>query len=202
MIKPQNVVILGCGTNVGKTIVSAIFTKGWNGIYWKPIHCGSDESDVGTVKRLVPNSESLPEVYSFREHGSAHYVSKLEGIIIDEKKLHFPKNTKPLVVESSGGIMHPLRKDLIQIDLISKWKVPTILVSHHYLGSINHTLLTIEAMKKRNIEILGVVFNGEPYPDAEEVILDHAKAPAIGHLLPEKTLDAHVISSYAKHWNL
>ncbi len=202
MIKPQNVVISGCGTNVGKTIVSAIFTKGWNAIYWKPVHCGSDESDTGTIKKLVPHSESISEIYSFKAHGAAHYASRLEGIKIDEKKLDIPKSAKLLVIESSGGLMHPFRKDLVQIDVISRWKVPAILVSQHYLGSINHTLLTIEAMKKRNIPILGIVFNGEPYLDAEEVILEHGEAPMIGRLLPEKEMNAEAIAKYAKQWEL
>lgn len=202
MLKPQNLVIVGCGTDCGKTIVSAIFTDAWKCHYWKPVHCGDNESDLDRVKSITATTQTIPGVYSFKHHASAHYAAKLEKQRIDETRLSLPKVEGTLIVESSGGLLHPFRHDLLQADVVKKWNSPVVLVSRHYLGSINHTLLTIEVLYNRGIRIAGVVFNGEPYPDAEEVILKHANAPLIGHLFPESDFNPSVLQKYAIAWNL
>lgn len=193
----NNIVVAGIGTGVGKTVVSAILTIALNGIYWKPIETG--EKDSKEMEKWLSPSSIFPPAYSFQAPLSLHHAAYLEGISLPDT-LSLPSVDRPLVIESAGGILSPLRVDLSTIDFLCQWKASWILVSKHYLGSINHTLLTIEALKKRSIPLLGIVFNGIPSPFTEEPILKNGEIPLIGHLLPEPELSFLTLQHYARLW--
>jgi dethiobiotin synthetase len=124
----------------------------------------------------------------------------LENISISLDEFKMPKTTRPLVIEGVGGILVPLTLNTLTIDLFQSWKCQWIIVSKHYLGSINHTLLTIESLKQRRIPLLGIIFNGEPNPDSEKAILTVSKLPCLGRLQPEKHLNFQTIQKYAAEW--
>ncbi len=196
------VVVAGIGTEVGKTITSAILTTLFRGDYWKPIQSGEKNPDLDVIAGLLSSSdhEIYPPAYSFKAPLSPHHAARLENIIIDPQKISPPLTNRPLIVEMSGGIFVPLNKDYLSIDLFQPWDAKWVIVSRHYLGSINHTLLTIEALKNRGVDILGIVFNGKPNPDSETAILKFAQIPLLGRLLPEKTINSLTIKRYTKKW--
>ena len=161
---PKDIFVTGIDTNVGKTVVSAILAQALHADYWKPIQSGTVEgTDADMAKNLISNPKSRihPEVYSLKEPAVPSHAAKLEGIEIDPAQIRIPHTPNRLIVEGAGGLMVHLRKDFMIIDLIRQLNIPVVLVSKNYLGSLNHTLLSIEAMQSRGIEILGIVYNGE-----------------------------------------
>jgi dethiobiotin synthetase len=198
----NKIIISGIGTEVGKTISSAIITTKVCGDYWKPIQSGSSDTEI--IKKLVDQSQHkiFQPVYHFKNPLSPHIAAKLENISIDLEKITPPKTDKTLVIEMAGGILVPLNYTYLTIDLFSLWNASWIIVSKNYLGSINHTLLTIEALQARKIPIKGLIFNGTPDLDSEKAILSISKIPMIGRLLFEKDLNQTVIKRYASKWQL
>ncbi|MBA3239229.1 MAG: dethiobiotin synthase [Parachlamydiaceae bacterium] len=198
------IIIAGTGPDVGKTVVSAILTTLLNGSYWKPIQCGrKEESDTATMHDLIDSYKHkiYPPKYSLDAPLSPHHAARLEGISIDASSIVPPETTSPLIVEGVGGIFVPLTTKILTIDLFSSWKdCLWILVSNHYIGSINHTLLTVEALKRRQVSIAGLIFNGKPNPDSEEAILDMTQLPLLERLLPEKYIALKTIKRYANQW--
>lgn len=162
MSKAQKYFIAGIGTEVGKTVVSSIFVQALGADYWKPVQTGAVEGrDVDTVSRLAPDAGQIhPESYLFQDPISPHAAAAKEHKAIQLSQCVMPFTVNHLIVEGAGGVMSPLNKGLLVMDLIIHLQLPVILVSRHYLGSINHTLLTVEALGRRNIEIRGIVFNG------------------------------------------
>jgi dethiobiotin synthetase len=197
----QRFFITGIGTGIGKTFVSAILTEALKADYWKPIQSGDlNNSDSKKVKALISNKQTYihPEAYRLTKPLSPHAAAKADKISIDLKKIKLPKTENTLIIEGAGGVMVPLNnKDLI-IDLIKQLKVQVIIVSQNYLGSINHTLLTIEALKSRNIPIAGIVFNGKKTPASEEFILQHSKLKCLLRINEEKEINAKTILKYSK----
>ena len=167
-------VVAGIGTEVGKTIVSAIMVQRLKADYWKPVQAGSlDHSDTMTVQHLAPcGVEFHPEAYRLKLAMSPHAAAEKEGVLIEQQHMTLPLTDNALVVELAGGLMAPLAPGLTNIDLLHDWKLPVVLVSSYYLGSINHTLLSIEALKRRHIPVLGLVFNGDPVESSRRVILE------------------------------
>lgn len=200
----NKIVIAGIGTEVGKTVVSAIITTKLLGDYWKPIQSGIENSDTDEVAKFIDLSKHkiFPPTYSLKAPLSPHHAARLEGIAIDLKKIIPPKTNKPLIIEMAGGIFTPINHHTLNIDLFSSWKATWILVSKNYLGSINHTLLTIEALQTRNIPLLGIIFNGKSNPDTENTILEISKIPVLGRLLPESQINQSITQRYAKKWQL
>lgn len=191
--------ITGIGTDVGKTVASAIIVEALQADYWKPVQAGDlDNSDSHKVKAQVFNGKTVfhPNAYALNTPASPHYAAQLDGIVIDLKKIIEPKTDNHLVIEGAGGILVPLNdKDCIA-DLIQKdYKV--IVVSRHYLGSINHTLLTIEALKSRKITVAGIIFSGDENKATEEIILKKSGAKFIGRIDNEPYFDTNVIGYYA-----
>ena len=191
--------ITGIGTDVGKTIASAIVVEALEADYWKPIQAGDiDFSDTHKVKSQISNDKSQfhPNAYTLNTPASPHYAAQLDGIIINLNKIKEPKTDNHLVIEGAGGILVPLNdKDCIA-DLIQKdYKV--IVVSRHYLGSINHTLLTIEALQNRKIKVAGIIFSGDENTATEEIILKKSGAKFIGRIDNEPYFDQNVIRYYA-----
>lgn len=191
--------ITGIGTDVGKTITSAIITQALEADYWKPIQAGDlDNSDSHKIQRYISNDKTVihPNSYKLNTPASPHLAAELDGITIDLKNIIEPKTQNHLVIEGAGGILVPLNNDDCIVDLIKKdYKV--IMVSRHYLGSINHTLLTYEALKSRKIEVAGIIFSGDENKATESIILNKTKAKFIGRIDNEPYFDQNVIQYYA-----
>jgi len=195
-------IVTGCGTNVGKTIASAILTTALQGDYWKPIQCGDIEhSDTDVVQKLatLKSGRVHPPQYLFKTPVSPHQAAKLEQIVIDPDLL-IPPPTQVLIIETVGGILVPINNLQLTVDLFKQWKGKWIIVSQLYVGGINHTLLTVEALKNRGVELHSIIFNGEPNPDSEQAILYFSKLPCLGRIFPEKKWTRSIVKKYATQW--
>ena len=195
----MKVFITGISTDVGKTIASAIITEALEADYWKPIQAGDlDNSDSHKIQRYISNDKSVihENSYKLNTPASPHLAAELDGITIDLKNIIEPKTDNHLVIEGAGGLFVPLNETDFVLDLIQPdYKV--IVVSRHYLGSINHTLLTIEALKNRGIHIAGIIFNGNENLPTETIILNTTQLKCIGRIEEEPYFDQNVISEYA-----
>lgn len=199
--------VTGIGTDVGKTVCSAILVEALQADYWKPVQAGNlDFSDTMKVKSLITNTTSVffDERYKLREAMSPHAASKHEGVKIQLNDFSLPETKNHLIIEGAGGLMVPLNDegDLL-IDLINHLDVEVILISQNYLGSINHTLLSSEALKLRNQKIAGIIFMGDSNKETEEIILKISGLKCLGriphaeHLKQKFILDqALVLRSY------
>lgn len=199
----KRIVVAGIDTDVGKTVVSAVICKALQADYWKPVQCGClEQSDGRTVGSLVddPSLVQHPPAYALRLAASPHYAAALEHLEIDPGRIAVPPHRRPLVIECAGGLCVPYADNVLQVDLFSAWDCAWILVSQHYLGSINHSLLALEALKARQQHLAGIVFNGTPHEPSERVILRHVQAPMLGRLLPEASITAPVVNRYAQVW--
>ena len=166
--------IAGIGTGVGKTLVAALFVERLGAAYWKPIQAGGlVHTDTDEVRRLVTHSRArfLPEAYSLKAAMAPHAAAAQEGVTLRKEDLSLPEVEGPMVVEPAGGVLVPVADGLLNIDLLKYWNLPVVVVSSYYLGSINHTLLTIEALKSRDLPLAGLVFNGERNDHSRGVIL-------------------------------
>ena len=162
---PSRLIVAGTDTNVGKTIVSSLLVAKLNAHYWKPVQCGELDTggDSATIKKLTGIKENriMPEAYRLKLAASPNQAAEAEGIIIENDKLKLPNHDGALVVELAGGLMVPLRDNWLQIDQIKVWNLPVVLVARSGLGTLNHTLLSLEAMEKRSIHVHTIILNGE-----------------------------------------
>lgn len=184
--------VTGIGTGIGKTLISAILVEKLKADYWKPVQAGElDDSDTIKVRGLVNNGQSVfhPETYRLTQPYSPHKAAALDGITIDEKTIVAPKTDNQLLIEGAGGLMVPLNDHCLMIDLIIQLDAEVVLVSQNYLGSINHTLLSIEALKHRHIPIKGIIFNGEPNPSTEDYILNYTGITSLGRVSQLNAID-------------
>jgi dethiobiotin synthetase len=183
MNKP--IFITGIGTDVGKTIVSAVVVEHLKADYWKPIQAGDlHQSDTMKVQQLVSNPTTVfhPEAYRLTQPYSPHKAAALDGVEIDLAQIIIPQTSNHLIIEGAGGLMVPLNSKHLVIDLIEKLGAEVILVSRNYLGSINHTLLSAEALKQRGIPIKGIIFNGDNDTASESFITAYTGLPVICHV--------------------
>ncbi|TSJ39271.1 dethiobiotin synthase [Mucilaginibacter corticis] len=174
--------ITGIDTGIGKTIVSAILVESLQADYWKPVQSGDlDNSDTLKVKSLVSNSKTTfhPETYRLTQPYSPHKSAALDGIVIDPEKFSIPVTDNQLLIEGAGGLMVPLNNDFLMIDLIKQLNADVILVVKHYLGSINHTLLSLDALNNRNIPVKAIIFNGDGDEYSEDIITKYANCKTI-----------------------
>ncbi|MBI35135.1 MAG: dethiobiotin synthase [Flavobacteriales bacterium] len=196
--------VTGIGTDVGKTIVAAILTEALQADYWKPIQCGSLElTDTERVKRLVESKQSFfhPEAYRLRTPASPHYAAEVEGTKIHWGKLKLPETKNTLVVEGAGGIMVPFNyKGETMLDMAKSWDTEVVVVSRNYLGSINHTLLTLKILQDSGVKVLGLIFNGESNPSTEDVILKTTKVPLLGRIKEEYEFTKDLITAYSRDY--
>ena len=170
----ERCVVAGIGTGVGKTLVAALFVERLGAAYWKPIQAGGlVHTDTEEVRRLVTLSRArfLPEAHSLKAAMAPHAAAAQEGVTLRKEDLRLPEVDGPLVVEPAGGVLVPVADGLLNIDLLKYWSLPVVVVSSYYLGSINHTLLTVEALKSRDLALAGIVFNGERNDHSRGVIL-------------------------------
>jgi dethiobiotin synthetase len=197
--------VTGIGTDIGKTLISAILVEKLKCDYWKPIQSGElDNSDTMKVQRLITNSISVfhPESYRLTQSYSPHKSAALDGIEIDEKSIIAPKGNNQLLIEGAGGLMVPLNNHALVIDLIKQLNAEVILVSQNYLGSINHTLLSIEALKQRSIPVKGVVFNGEENTSTEDYITIYTQVKHLGRVPALPAVDKNTITDAGKYISL
>lgn len=190
-------VVTGTGTGIGKTVFSAALAGALAASYWKPIQSGLEgETDSDTARRLsgLGQDSILPEAYRLKLPASPHIAAAREGINIEASRLAIPNVAGPLIIEGAGGLMVPLSDSLLQIDLFASWGLPVIFCARTSLGTINHTLLSLEAMERRAMKLNGVVFIGEPEEEAESAILALGKARRLGRLPPLEPLNATQLS--------
>ena len=191
--------VTGISTDVGKTVASAILTQALEADYWKPIQAGDlQNSDSHKIAKLISNDKTkiFENSYALQTPASPHLAAERDGIAIDLKKITEPKTKNHLVIEGAGGLFVPINNEQTIADLIQPdYKV--VVVSRHYLGSINHTLLTIEALQNRKINVAGIIFNGDENPSTESIILSKTGIKMIGRIEQEPYFDANVIAEYA-----
>ena len=177
-------VIVGTDTNVGKTVFSAALAGALGAYYWKPVQSGLEgETDTMTLARLsgLAAEKLLPEAYRLTTPASPHLAARLDGVTIDVDRLA-PPDLAPLVVETAGGVMTPLTEEVSTIDLLARWRLPVILCARTTLGTINHSLLSLEALRRREIPVCGLVFIGEENEDTQRIIAKMSGARALGRL--------------------
>ena len=194
--QPQ-LVVCGTDTDVGKTIVSAWLVQGLKAYYWKPVQSGLDGGgDRGRVRDLLKLSDDrlLPEAYAFQQPVSPHWAAEIDGVELDPRALTLPAVDGPLVVETAGGLMVPLTRRWMQIDQLQEWQRPVVLVARSGLGTLNHTLLSLEALRKRQIRVLGIILNGPPHDDNPATLEQFGDATVLGHLPPLQPLTANALA--------
>lgn len=193
-------IITGIGTDVGKTVVSAIVSEALQATYWKPVQAGDlDNSDSIKIERLTENVTVLPEAFRLTEPMSPHAAAKIDGVEILPENLNLPLVDGNFIVEGAGGLMVPINSNgFLYADAFSQWKLPVIVVSKHYLGSINHTLMTVEILKNRGVEIEGIIFVGDEHPTTEEAILSNTGLRQIARIPMAKEVNKQFIISQAE----
>ncbi|MER3375561.1 MAG: dethiobiotin synthase [Allomuricauda sp.] len=191
--------VTGISTEVGKTVASAIAVEALNADYWKPIQAGDlDNSDSHKVESFISNDKTVihPNSYALQTPMSPHAAADIDGITIDLNKIVPPETKNHLVIEGAGGLLVPLNDTDTIFDLIQPdYKV--IVVSRHYLGSINHTLLTLEKLQEKKVKT-GIIFSGDEHPTTEDIILKKAKVTFLGRINEEAKFDKEVIRKYAE----
>ncbi len=180
-----HIIVTGTDTGIGKTLFSAALVGALDGNYWKPVQAGLDEeTDRETVQRLsgLAAERMLPEAYRLVTPASPHLAAEIDGIVIDPAALKLPASDRPLVVEAAGGLLVPLTRDIAYLDVIAGWKAPVVLCARSTLGTINHSLLSIEALRARGVKLLGIAFIGESVEESERIIADMGKVQRLGRL--------------------
>jgi dethiobiotin synthetase len=190
-------IVAGIGTEIGKTVVSAILTAGLKADYWKPVQSGDlATGDAYWIRKWVPSAVVHPSTYALTQPLSPHSAAEIDGITIELNAFEIPTD-QTLIIELAGGIMVPLNDRETNLDLIQHLQLPVILVSKNYLGSINHTLLTYELLKQHRVPMAGIVFNGPENPSGEKFILNHTGLPLVLRVNTENELNEAVIASYS-----
>jgi len=193
-------IVTGIGTDIGKTVVSAILVEALQATYWKPVQAGElENSDSIKIKKWCSESvQVLPEAFRLTEPVSPHLAAQIDKLNITIDQLAIPEINGNLIIEGAGGILVPLNNEgLLFVDLIKYWELPVILVSRHYLGSINHTLLTAEILKNNNIKVEGIVFVGNENKATEEIILKKTGLPLIARIPLVKEINKKFIQKEA-----
>ena len=196
---PKQYIIAGIGTEIGKTVCSAIVTKALQADYWKPVQAGNlTDGDAYWVQKWVPGTHVFDSTYMLTNPLSPHTAAEMDGVRIVLDAFHLPDTQQNLIVELAGGIMVPLNEHQTNLDLMQHLGLPVILVSKNYLGSINHTLMTYEILKSRNIPMAGIIFNGPTNSSGETFILKHTGLPVLLRVNEEKEINPSIIAHYAE----
>jgi dethiobiotin synthetase len=176
-------IVTGTDTGIGKTVLAAGLVARLGARYWKPVQAGLDEAtDSETVAALVPGAVIHAEAYRLATPCSPHQAAAIDGVAIDPARLALPGGAGPLVVEGAGGVLVPLAEDLLYADVFARWGLPVVLAARTSLGTINHTLLSIEALRARGVIIAGVAFIGAENAESERVIAAIGGIPRLGRL--------------------
>ena len=196
----MNHFVTAIGTDCGKTFFSAILCEALQADYWKPVQAGLPR-DADTVKNLLSNSVSKiqPETFVLTTPASPHAAAKLDGVTVELEKFKIPETKNNLVIEGAGGCLVPLNDHEFVISLAKKFNAEVILVSSLYLGSINHTLLSVDYLKRQKFNVKGIVFNGPSNPESESIILKHSGFPCLLRIEQEPLITKEVVTKYAAH---
>ena len=202
MKKNNTYFVTGISTDVGKTVVAAIITQALEADYWKPIQAGDlDNSDTHKVKEYINNdiTQYHDNAFKLNTPMSPHAAAEIDSVKVEASHIQRPKTSNNLVIEGAGGLLVPINETETIADLIAATD-KVIIVSRHYLGSINHTLLTIELLKARNLSIAGIIFSGDEHPTTEDIIKKMTGVPVIGRIDQEPYIDQNVVAEYAEHF--
>ncbi len=200
----RKIFVTGIGTNVGKTIASAVLAEALRADYWKPVQCGLEPvTDSQMVRSLITNRVSIvhPEAYCFAEAASPHTASKKAGLEIKLSNIILPlTDNSTMIIEGAGGLLVPLNEENLIADLIVQLKAEVIVVVNFYLGSINHTLLTCQELKRRNIPVLGLLLSGSPNEASADIIFKQTGLRKLGHIAQEQVFNKDTIVHYASQF--
>lgn len=199
-------VVTGTDTGIGKTVFAAGLARLLGASYWKPVQAGLDgETDSAAAARLgeLADKRVLPEAYRLRTPASPHRAAEIDGISIDLDILRPPETPSPLVIEGAGGLLVPVTRTATMADLFARWRLPVVLCASTRLGTINHTLLSLEALRHRSIPLLGVALIGDDRPDTAEVIGAMGQVRILGRLpwltpLTPETLGSEFAQAFRK----
>ena len=195
-------VVTGTDTGIGKTVVAAALVAMLDADYWKPVQSGLEgESDSDTVRRLagIDPARIHAEAYRLAQPLSPHRAAELDGVVIDTSRLIPPPSSRVLIIEGAGGLMVPMTRAVLQIDVFARWRLPIVLVAPTRLGCINHTLMSVEALKARGMPITAIIFSGEENADSQRTILDFSRIPSAGRLPTLSPLDGNTLRHAASH---
>lgn len=199
-------IVTATDTDVGKTVFAAALAQALNGYYWKPVQAGlSDGTDSATVARLaaLPPERILPEAYRLRLPASLHLAAAAEGIEIDPGALQPPDCDAPLIIEGAGGVLVPLSNDILFADMFARWALPVILCAQTRLGTINHSLLSVEALRARGIQLHGIAFIGDGDEAVETTITTLSGIKRLGRLPHLAPLDSRTLArAFRDHFRL
>ncbi|MCC7302833.1 MAG: dethiobiotin synthase [Bacteroidia bacterium] len=196
----RRIFVTGIGTDVGKTVVSAILCEALQADYWKPVQTGNYfGSDAEKLRKLISNPRTVihPESYSFKQYMSPHAAAETEGITIEFDKIVPPETSNTLIIEGAGGILVPLNHRQMIVDMIPAFGAEAIVVVQNYLGSINHSLMSFECLKQRNIRITGWILDGPSHQLSEDIINELSGVPQLGTIKKEAEVNKEMILRYA-----
>lgn len=191
----MNYFVTGIDTDSGKTLASAILCEALGYDYWKPIQAGAPK-DSDAIKNLTEKTFVHPEAYILNTPASPHAAAKIDNVEINLNAIQVPKSSG-VIIEGAGGCLVPLNDSDFVIDLVPLFNAQIILVADLYLGSINHTLLTLHLLRTKKHPLKGIIFNGVPNPESERIILHHANTACLLHIQPEKDITKAIIKKYA-----
>ena len=201
----QRIIVTGTDTGIGKTVFSAGLVGALDGYYWKPVQSGlDDETDSDVIRRLsgLAPERVLPERYRLNTPVSPHLAAHIDGVAIETGGLELPAMPAPLIVEGAGGLMVPLTREVTYLDVFARWGAPLVLCARTTLGTINHTLLSIEAIRARDIPLLGIAFIGDANTDTERTILDIGQTRRLGRLPHLPILNNDTLrTAFASHFD-
>lgn len=201
-----HIVVTGTDTDIGKTVFAAALAGALGAAYWKPVQAGLDDgSDAARVATLsgVPASHILPEAYRLVTPCSPHLAARIDGVTIDADALVPPPHAGAMVIEGAGGVLVPVNDTTLYADIFARWGYPVVLVARTALGTINHSLLSTEALRTRGAPILGVAFIGDPVEDSEATIARLGQVKRLGRLPMLPQLDAASLSAaFAAHFSI
>lgn len=200
------IVVTGTDTGIGKTVFAAGLTRLLDGVYWKPVQAGLEaETDTEVVRRLsdLPADRTLPEAWRLRTAASPHLAAERDGVSIDPDGLIPPSTTRPLIIEGAGGLMVPLTRQVLFVDVFARWRIPVVLCARTSLGTLNHTLLSLEALQQRRIPVIGITLIGDAHADNERTLGAMGGVPLLGRLgrldpLTPQTLKAAFATSFRR----
>lgn len=197
------IIIAGTDTDAGKTVFAAALAGAMGAHYWKPVQAGFDEfqgrmeGDADRAARLgrIPPERVLPEVHRLQTPCSPHLAAEIDGVKIDPAMLEIPQVDGPLVIEMAGGLMVPLTREATFLDVIARWQAPVVLVARTTLGTINHSLLSLEALRRRDVPVLGIAFIGEANADSERTICEMGAVKRLGRIDRLNPLNAEALAA-------
>ena len=202
----KQIIVTGTDTGIGKTVFAAGLTRLLDGYYFKPVQAGLEgETDSAVVQRLsgLPADRMLPEVWRLNTPASPHLAAERDGVMIDPQALKLPARDRPLIIEGAGGLLVPLNREVLYIDMFATWRAPLVLCARTALGTLNHTLLSLEALQRRRIPVLGVALIGEVHADNERTLRELGRVPILGTLpiidpLTPQSLSAVFSAAFAR----